>query len=519
MANGKVILGRYGESGEAGWTRIVPSDAAQFYYVMPSHPSATDDPGNAGTDPTTPLATLSRAGALCGARSPRASNWVLAAETDTFTGDDQILNRSSGTNGFHLKGGLSWNEPFVLTSYNPNLVGLDSSNPRGTQRDAPPLLDVTNLVAGSQTQILNPNASQADHYAIIGLDFYCRNADPINNPGDYDDTRPYSGISISSAMGTAGATFLIEDVHCLAGMSIGLSSSDNNHSSIVRRSSVGYVQGNALFCKSAPYLLLEENSFIHGGWIGGAAGNTTQADRSNGGQNLYTNFDANRQQRRITRGNFSYEGSETGLRSRQGGEVYDNLCMLDNTGIEIGVNNLTYVPDKNSWCGSDYRVHDNVCLDDIGNGIWFPGTASNSGPAGCSIYRNLIAHCGVGISAPNIHTLGSGADTNVCINIGAPSRALEGGIEASGSVVTSTAGMSNPNYKLVDYATGHMGLADLAAFLTNKKNQRRYNFDQRYMPWYINNVIRGFYNMSTTIDNRPAYYAASTPIPGRFLKV
>jgi hypothetical protein len=525
MAGGKVILGRYGESGEAGWTHIVPDSTSVFFYVSSSHPSATDHVSNPGTDPATPLLTISRAGALCGARSPRAANWVLLAEGDTFSGDDQMFNRLDATNGYHLKGGLSWNAPFVITSYNPNLVGLTNTTgsafPRGTERAANPRVEITNVTQASVINFIGPNANQSSHYAIIGIDFYCPNADPINNPGDYDDTFGGLAMSFANQMGAVGerVTLLVEDCHFIAGITLSGSSSDNNHSTIVRRCSFQYTTSQGVFVKSAPYMLIEECSFRHCGWIGGAGGNPDQLTRSSGGHNLYSNFDEGRQQRRIARGIFSYDASNTGVRIRHGGEFYDNLCVECSTGIEACVNNFTYVPTRAARCSGEFSVHDNVVfgLPDEGVGIWFPGTTSNSGPAGGEIKRNLVAHAFNGISCDDHHVVGSGDDINVCVHIVTSSQALYGG--NTGSVTTSTAGMPDSTYVLADYATDHMGLADEDTFLTNKFAQRRYNFDQRYMPWYINNIIRPNYSMSGDIDNRPTYYAASTPIPGRFLKL
>jgi hypothetical protein len=510
-------LGRYGESGESGWTEFTPHASTQVFYVSSTHPSRSDAGGNPGTDPDTPLETINRAFTLApGTVASKSPSWVLLAEGDSFTGDADAFGRAAGSTSnkqWGVRSGLSVDDPFLFSSYNPNKVGLNADNPRGTERAAPPVLDVTNTASTFAGIITNdngfPDLNTMGHIAVVSIDILGRNSSPILYPGDYDDTKGRTGISLPYNMNQT--TVLFEDVHMI-GAAFSLSSRDNNKSIIVRRCSISYCGGVGLFASSNPYSLIEECSFIHNGWSGtGDPDNPDQLTRSTSNQNVYTNAEEGRQQRRIIRGCFSYEGGGTGLRNRQGGAMYDNLCVDDDVGIEMTASNTNHVPQ--GWA-VDYRCNDNVILGmghTSGKGIWFPtGVTGLRGPHGCHIYRNLIAGTNMGIDMADEHTVDS---DNVIVRMG--TSALTSGI--TGSPVTSTAGMPDSTYDLTDYATGHMGLADLATFLTNRRLQRRYNFDQRYMPWYINNIIRPNYSMSGSIDNRPAYvHAGATALRARW---
>jgi hypothetical protein len=440
----------------------------------------------------------------------------LLAEGDSFTGNADAFGRAAGSTGnkqWGVRSGYSIEDPFLFSSYNPNKVGLNAANPRGTERAAPPILDVTTTAATFAAIITNdngfPDLNTMGHIAIVGIDILGRLSCPILYPGDYDDTKGGTGISLPYNMNNT--TVFFEDVH-LTGAAFSLSSRDNNKSIMLRRCGAYYVGGIGLFASSNPYSLIEECSFIHNGWTDtGPVNNPDQLTRSSSNHNVYTNVDDGRQQRRIIRGCFSYEGSSAGLRNRQGGAMYDNLCVDDGNGLEMTNSNLTYVPQN---VAVDFRCNDNVVLGmghTSGKGIWFAtGVTAFRGPHGCHIYRNLIAGTNMGIDSPDEHTVDS---DNVIVRMG--DSALTSGI--TGSPITSTAGMPDSTYDLSDYATSHMGLADLATFLTNKRNQRRYNFDQRYMPWYINNIIRPNYSMSGSIDNRPAYvHAGATALRARW---
>jgi hypothetical protein len=506
-----IRLGRYGESGESGWTEITPHASSEFYYVSSSHASKSDS--NPGTDPDAPLATIAQAITNSGAATAgtAAPNWILLAEGDTFSGSQTLLS------GISSKGGLSFQDPFVFTSYNPNKVGLTSTTPRGTQRAAPPLVSGTNTSASAGTWIQTSSAT--GHFAVIGIDFYCTNADYINNLGGYDSSKSKIDLSLAGPR-RDGAILFIEDVHMLGGGSV--SSFSRNLGVIVRRCSVQFTPGgNGFFGSACPYVQFEENSARHCAWIGGdqaTAGNGDQSTRSTGGQLFYFDASKGNQERWILRGNFGYEGGGTGLRCRQGGEIYDNLLVdCATNGIEVCSASLSYAGTKESFCSGDFRIEDNVVLDgrtdNSSVGVTLAGLVNAAAPIGCSVNRNLITRCNQGIVGASHHTIGASGDINVCIG---NDDDLAGTIEGTGSTITSTAGMSNSTYNLTDYATGYMGLADLDTFLDNKMAQRRYNFDERYMPWHINNVIRGFYNMSTTVDNRPSYYAHGA-VSGRIL--
>jgi hypothetical protein len=539
-----VILGKYGMHDDTGWTQIIPyndgtSANSKFYYVHPTHPSATDDVGNPGTDPATPLLTIARAGALIGTYntvSNRRADWILLAEGETasYTGDPGSVLLIGA------KGGFNSQNPFVLTSYNPNLVGITATNPRGAERAAPPTISFANTTGSAGTEfIINMTSdNQWGATAIIGVDFYCSTGDPINNPGGYDDTHGACAISLSRPMD--GSRFIMEDVHLKGGvvLNVGGSGGSNATKSIVmRRNSVQYGgNGSGINCSNAAYFLYEENFMMHCGWAGsGPAANPDQLTRATSVHGIYGDSNAlGAQQRWIYRGNFHWESSDTSFRCRHGGHIYDNLSFRDQHGIETGLGNLVSQVDPLQCV--NYHLHDNVLLesgrgDDLGGtdvsggGAGFLlASSGTSGPQNGVLSRNLVAHCAPygarAYSGPSdnnwtVNTNNVAVDYRAGDDGGTPTGPVTGGLPNPG-IITDTGSMSDSTYTLDDYATGHMGLANLAAFLTNRRAQRRYNWDERYHATYINNVIRGFYNMDTDIDNRPSYISTNL-IPGRFL--
>jgi hypothetical protein len=510
---GKVILGRYGLSTDAGWTQIIPYSVgtaadSKFYYVNPTHGSASDS--NAGTDPAEPLETIGGAAGKIGAYAfgaNKRADWILLAEGETF----DCPGASNNSMGLGQKGGYSDHAPFVFTSYNPNLVGITATTPRGTERAAPPLINVPSTSGASNGPIAVTAANTWGPAAFIGIDFHANNADPINAPGTYDNTKGSSVISFS-ALGLH--RLILEDVHCKGGVAVQIDSAGFPRSNVIRRCSFQFFTAIGVTSAGMWNCLLEENFGRHNGWCGTApTGNSDQTVRAGSNHNFYFNTTQtgdNLQKRYIFRGNFSYEGADVGLRCRNGGEVYDNLCVLDGWGIETGLANQTATLDPRM--AINYSIHDNVCLDFTGSGIVL-ASANTSGPHGAHIYRNLIARTATGLSGPsdNEHTLDS---DNVIVTCSVAT--LGGSPAITGSPITSTAGMPDSAYNLTDYATDHLGLADLATFLTNCSAQRRYNWDERYHAPYINNIIRPMYSMATQ-DLRPAYvHAGATALRARW---
>jgi hypothetical protein len=507
MANGRVILGRYRDNTDKGWTTIIPHDdgtaaSTKCYYI---HPSLGDD-ANTGLDWSQPKATIASAATAIGTyqAGPRA-DWILLAEGQTFA-----ITGGSNAYGIGTKGGYDSHTPFVLTSYNPDGVGITAATPRGTNRAAPPLLSLTSNSASS-CGVFNYNTSTAGGPTyIIGIDLHCPTADPINSPGTYNSAVVGASLSLSFDFSGRGG-LIMEDAHCVGGAFTTSSSSTAFNCykpQRLRRCSWQFTPGIALLSSAASYFLLEECSFRHCGWGGNGGSNPDQLARATSVHSAYINTTQTgdgMQKRYILRGNFTYESSDVGLRCRHGGQVYNNFCMQDSTGIEVGVANMVSEPARDQCV--DFHVHDNVILEGgtgTGGGGMLLAASNISGPNGGRLSGNLIAHTepydAWALTGPSDDewTDGGGNTYYDCRN---PSGGNDGGLLAAWN--TSAVGMEDPTYLLSDYATDHLGHASLDEFLDTKFQQRRYNWDERYHAPYINDVIRSKYNMNSALDDRP----------------
>lgn len=268
--------------------------------------SSTPNPTNiGGAGAAGPVATTAKARTLLTARTGFA-DWVLYKRGDTFTG--------AGMGGI-LSSGRSASEPILISAYG---VG------------ARPIFKLPNTSFASSAGNVG-----GDCIAVVGLDFYSYQFDPVNNPLEF-----VSGLANGSTAISTNNFFsylLVEDcvARCFYQALVfqGQQASTPPGGFIVRRNVIVDNWGLGIFAGTITgpgRNLIEENIFDNNGWNPLVAAAEASALK----HNIYIHDECTATD---IIGNITANASATGMENRCGGNISDNLVVHNPIGVTSGV--------------------------------------------------------------------------------------------------------------------------------------------------------------------------------------
>ena len=453
--------------GDDGWSHYEPHADTQKIYVSQEGEDSRD-----GLSEGTAVKTIARALQIAQARAENGTvarpDWILFRAGDVWSENFRFRSNT-------VKGGLSEEYPFILTSYG------DGPRPKFVWPESGPLWSYGWYGSGYQT-----GEDAAAYWSIIGLDFYTATKDP-DSP-DFDVDRSYPGSNPSGVFVQQGAHhILFED--CKFQYTPLVVQRNWPHHIVVRRSllldNYGYhdhAQTNSVYHHAQGFyasevdsLLLEENLFDHNGWLS-AEYDTTAPTIYN--HNIYLNSNTTRV---VVHGNITARASADGVKARGGGAVLNNLAIGD--GIPINMNG--YGHD-----GMETTVQYNVVMKSLNQPLH--GAASHSGhlerdwgisygaidPALMDVVGNIIAH------SPE----GRRSVASACRAISA---CVDGHLVYGwGDDADTVSGVPDPERDLESYLSSIGETPTFDAFLAEARKQSKRNWRPEFTAGAVNNYIR-----------------------------
>lgn len=478
-----------------GFTVFSPSVDTKTIYVS----SSSGSDSNSGLSAATPVQTLAKGTSLLRKGYP---DWLLLKKGDVWTGDVSS-GGLFGNNGFTGWQGRSASEPMLISSYG---VG------------ARPLIQAWTSNTEGATIITSSPSSAAyfiDYVAVVGIEFYSFKSDPSNasymstgsSLGAITILNPANWILIEDCK----FRFLGSNFQALAG------------SLFIRRNVIVDSFSIGLYVQGYSYFLLEENIFNNNGW------NAAVAPRSIFNHNVYGQSTATVAETTVYRGNISANGSNTGLRSRQGGLIDNNLLIQNGYGIDYGQadGSSPNSPGTNA-------IQNNVILlgqDITGAGFIPVGISVSKVAQPVSVSNNVVAHAdpaaasSVGItlssvsqsvtaSANVVADWGGGGSGFTIRDFGTGNTVAADNITSASSTLT---GFLDPTRSVGSYA-GTIGLiSTLDAFLTAAAQQSKDNWNPALTANSVNNYIRAGFNKADiqtgTTTGTSTTTTSTTPTP------
>jgi hypothetical protein len=252
-----------------GWTVFTPT--ADVYYVASAANGGSDT--NDGLAPTDegggvgPLLTLVTA---FGKLTNGQPDWIVLRAGDTWT-NEKFWN---GSNAFFTKGGLSADEPMLISSYDVN----GNIPARVGERPIIKYSPQSDIIAQDGIFRTGGMVGHADYVAIVGLNFYCHVRDYTS--GDYDKSQSvYKLYSIRLLSPTNW--FLVEDCkfgYFPGGVALSNNHATQKHKTVTFRRNVCHNtypfvdltgdpdHSSGFYCEGIKSLLMEENIFYMNGW-------------------------------------------------------------------------------------------------------------------------------------------------------------------------------------------------------------------------------------------------------------
>lgn len=456
--------------GPDGWSQYEPHEGTALIYVS----SSSGDDQNDGLSEANPVQTIARALEIAKQRSSDGTvarpDWILFKRGDTWVENFRFRFDT-------VKGGLSIEHPFILTSYG------EGPRPRFEWPGSGPLWSY-GWYGGDF-----PTGDEAPAYwAILGLEFATTTKDPASP--DYSPEWIYDGGNPASvAWQREGHHILFED--CRFSYTPLVVQSGWPHHIAVRRNlfldnygyhdhyltDSEYHHAQGIYMNEVDEILIEENLLDHNGWLSGGMDYPTTAPTIYN-HNIYLNSDTTNVW--IHR-NISARGSADGFKTRGGGHVIDNLLL--GNGINININGYGH-PDV------DQTARYNVVLASLG--LPLHGPAENSGhiPRDWGIHfgeiteelldveGNIVAH------SPE----GKQAVSNNCEAL----PACAGGVIVYGwgDDPDSPGPFGDPQRGIETYMESLGETATLEAFLVEARQQSRDDWRPAYTAGAVNGWVR-----------------------------
>lgn len=278
-------------------------------------------------------------------RIKRGDTWTIPDYNDAATVD---YFGETANHGEWCRRGLASNDPMVIGDY-----GLSSTQP---------LVQASNITSGNGNSVFWTLASgggcDARNLAIIGINFSNYRTDPLNgafSQAALDKKFAFAAINPSYRNGP-GAIFLEDNKFYSLAMTLGGSQGGFQHYFLIRNTSyqgvdIAFVANNSGaqysplngslsggYDMSGPSFYVEGNFLWHNGWREDVTctGGCTRNVFSHNTYFQYSEGDGTQPMLMVMKNNISISGSDTGLRSRGGGQIDNNLSVQDATGIDYG---------------------------------------------------------------------------------------------------------------------------------------------------------------------------------------
>ena len=464
-----------------GWTVFTQSSDTRVIYVS----SSAGNDGNGGLSEASPVQTLAKGASLLRQGFP---DWLLLKKGDTWSGDveaSQLFGGYQGSEG--IPADARRLSRCCISSYGTGarpLIQAWTSN----------ATDGGSILASSPS---DPNRA-IDYLAIVGIEFYASKSDP--NAPTYDGSvgPKLRGISVTNAYNWV----LVEDCKTrFLGHSFSWSGN-----LLMRRSVVTDNFGMGVYTEGNVSVLLEENLFDHNGWF-----NNVVAPRQIFTHNVYGAHTDGLDETIIYRGNISANGSDVGLRSRQGGLMDNNLSIQDawafdygnansrpsNVGTNAIQNNVVLFTDDNTTGKTGISVTGILQSSVISNNL-FRRTRASALPVSDVIYLRASSHDVVYQGNVILDTQASGGRT---ITDEGTNNSDGGGNIFYTDADIGSHGFPDPARTIDTYATS-VGLApSVDAFLSAVRLQSKDNWNPLLTAAAANQYIRDGFNMNPSLPS------------------